>query len=194
MRDFESAVPQAHPSRKRADSRSRPSRERQRAASHRLGALTGGIFLLLACVTPLRAEHAVIDLHVTSPDGETSAGSDQEPPAGGVNPRPLMKVRAGDPLVLQFILTNVYPHGHLKDVKVRYFIVRVDKIRQVDLPSLDDGAVVRGEVVMNFKPKCKVGARVRFRVAEPGVYLVRVDTQNTRSDHEHFSAIDLEVE
>jgi hypothetical protein len=38
-----------------------------------------------------------------------------------------------------------------------------------------------------------VGARLNVRIDEPGIYLVRVDTQNTQSDHEHFSAIDLEV-
>jgi hypothetical protein len=29
---------------------------------------------------------------------------------------------------------------------------------------------------------------------DPGIYLVRVDTVNTKSDHEHFAAMDLQVE
>ena len=156
-----------------------------------------GIFaaciVLVVAVSPLRAEHAVIDLRVIGPETEVSAGSDQEPPVGGVNPRPLMKTRVGDPLVLQFILTNVYPHRSIKGVKVRYYVVRVDKVRQKTVPPLEEGVVTGGEIVMNFKPKCKAGARLRFRVSEPGIYLVRVDTLNTQSDHEHFSSIDLEV-
>ena len=32
-----------------------------------------------------------------------------------------------------------------------------------------------------------------IKVAEPGVYLIRVETRDTQSDHEHFAAIDLVV-
>jgi hypothetical protein len=34
---------------------------------------------------------------------------------------------------------------------------------------------------------------VSFRIKEPGVYLLRVETLNTDSDHEHFAAIDVQV-
>ena len=54
--------------------------------------------------------------------------------------------------------------------------------------------VTQGKFVVNFRPKSRVGARVAFTVRDPGVYLLRVDTLNTGSDHEHFSAIDLRVE
>ena len=33
-----------------------------------------------------------------------------------------------------------------------------------------------------------------LRISAPGVYLIRVETRQTNSDHEHFSAIDLVVE
>ncbi len=32
-----------------------------------------------------------------------------------------------------------------------------------------------------------------LKIDTPGVYLIRVETRNTQSDHEHFSAIDLVV-
>jgi hypothetical protein len=149
------------------------------------------------------AEHANIDLRVVRLQVEQGAAKDQdkatavadeEPPIGGVNPRPLLKVKAKEPLVLQFILTNTYPHGNLKDVTVRYYVVREDKPRQKIAPDPKKGAVTQGQFKMNFKPKCRVGARLAFSINEPGVYLVRVETVNTHSDHEHFSAIDLQVE
>ena len=59
---------------------------------------------------------------------------------------------------------------------------------------MDKNVVAMGQFHSNFKPKCRVGARVAFTVREPGVYLLRVDSFNTNSDHEHFSAIDLQVE
>ena len=118
---------------------------------------------------------------------------DREPPAGGRNERPLAKVKAGEPLALQFFLTNTYPHGVKKDVTVRYYVVREGKRGQKGVPGLKQGTVTEGQFKMNFKPGCRVGSRVAFRVKEPGFYLLRVETLNTDSDHEHFSAIDVEV-
>ncbi len=143
-----------------------------------------------------RAEHAVIDLLVVGPDGQAESFVDQDPPLGGVNPHGKMTVKAGDPLVLQFILTNAYPHGLVKDVSIRYFVMHTDKLGMKEVPDLkehEQDVITQGEVTMNFKPKCRVGARLKFRVEQPGIYLVRLETLNTKSDHEHFSAIDLVV-
>ena len=148
-----------------------------------------------------RAEHASISLRVFQVDADTgksrdeaSAAADQEPPAGGVHTRPRFKVKAGEPLVLQFIYTNTYPHGATKDVRIRYFVARAEKAGQKLTPPLGDNVVTQGAFHMNFKPKCRVGARVAFTPRTPGVYLLRVDSFNTNSDHEHFAAIDLLVE
>jgi hypothetical protein len=146
------------------------------------------------------AEHANINLRVLRVDaeGKTSdevkAPADEEPPGGGINPRPVFKAKINEPLLMQFILVNTYPHGELKDVTVRYFLVREDKIGQKKLPELDKGTITQGRFVLNLKPKGKVGARVAFTIREPGAYLLRVHTLNTKSDHEHFSALDLLVE
>jgi hypothetical protein len=34
---------------------------------------------------------------------------------------------------------------------------------------------------------------VALRINKPGIYLLRIETLNTDSDHEHFAAIDVEV-
>jgi hypothetical protein len=148
-----------------------------------------------------QAEHANINLRILRVDVESSkaldeakAAADEEPPDGGINPRPICKVKVNEPLVLQFILTNVYPHGELKDVTVRYFVVRQDKTGQKKLPDLAKGTVAQGSFNLNLKPKARVGARAAFTIREPGIYLLRVDTANTKSDHEHFSAIDIQAE
>ena len=118
----------------------------------------------------------------------------------------MIHVAVNQPLVLQFILTNAYPHGMLKNVTVRYYIVPATKLgrkprrrfanraarTKLSRPLLDDGFVEQGEFTMDFKPKCRVGTRLKFRMAQsPGIYSVRVETVNTQSDHEHFSAIDV---
>src|SRR5437660_972406 len=100
-------------------------------------------FALLAVAAwfpPTRAEHANIDLRVIQLDprtgqnrSEVNTFADQEPPLGGTLPRPLVKVKINEPLVLQFFLTNAYPHGEKKDVAVRFFVVRAEKPRQKTL-------------------------------------------------------------
>jgi hypothetical protein len=147
------------------------------------------------------AEHANINLRILRVDADSSkaldeakAVADEEPPDGGINPRPICKVKVNEPLVLQFILTNAYPHGELKDVTVRYFVVRQEKAGQKKLPDLAKGIVTQGSFILNLKPKARVGARAAFTIREPGIYLLRVATANPKSDHEHFSAIDIQAE
>ena len=166
----------------------------------RLSCLLVGL-ALVAWPLSARAEHAQIELKLIHLDPDSgaegdavSARADREPPAGGRNERPLAKVKAGEPLALQFFLTNTYPHGVKRDVTVRYFVAREAKRGQKELPDLKAGTVTDGRFTMNFKPACRVGSRVTFRLKEPGVYLLRLETINTDSDHEHFAVIDVEVE
>ena len=38
------------------------------------------------------------------------------------------------------------------------------------------------------------GGRTGFTIDRPGAYLIRVESRETQSDHEHFAAVDLIVE
>jgi len=135
-----------------------------------------------------------VDSRTGKETDEVSASVLQEPPGENLDQRPQFKAKAGEPLILQFILTNTYPHGEKKDVRVRYFVVRENKLKQKTVPDLREGVVTQGRFTLNYKPKCRVGARQSFTIKEPGSYLLRVQTENTDSDHEHFSAIDILVE
>ncbi|HEV8071193.1 MAG TPA: hypothetical protein VGP76_25995 [Planctomycetaceae bacterium] len=165
--------------------------------------------LLVGATSVVRAEHARIDLRViAAPGKEASATSDTDPPPGGRNTPPVLKVKVNQPLVLQFFFTNTDPHHDIERVQVRYYVVRVEKLGRkpaVSLhesngpgkesqPFLDPGVVTRGQFVMDFKPECKVGTRLKFQIPAPGIYSVRVRSVGTQSDHEHFSAIDLVAE
>jgi hypothetical protein len=162
------------------------------STSRLLGPILLAIFFVAAVGPTARAEHAVIRLEITGPDGKQESFADQEPPPGGIKRRPRMAVKHGAPLVFEFFLTNAYPHKQIEGVTVRYFVLRTGAFGAKELPDVKQ-AVAQGTVNMNFKPKCRVGARFNLRLDDPGIYVVRVDTQNTQSDHEHFSAIDLEV-
>ena len=148
----------------------------------------------LGLTASARAEHAKITLDVITKSGQQTAFVDQTPPAWGKNPRPVIKAKAGDPIKVNFMLTNVYPHKTLENVVVHFFVVGVKKVGQKETPDLSGDVVVESAFEMDFKPGAKAGLRNTMRIDKPGVYLVRVETRQTNSDHEHFSAIDLVVE
>ncbi len=154
------------------------------------------VAMVLGCtlVTPLRAEHAKINLDVTGPAGQVSASVDQTPPEWGKNPRPVLKVKVNEPVRINFLLTNVYPHKTLENVVVHFFVAPEKKTGQHDLPDLSREVLTETAFEMDFKPGGKAGQRMTIRIDKPGVYLVRAETRNTQSDHEHFAAIDLVVE
>ena len=143
---------------------------------------------------PARAEHAKITLEVVAPNGQQTAHMDQTPPEWGKNPRPVVKARAGDPIKIHWMFVNIYPHKTLENVVVHFFVVREAKVGQKELPELNDNAVLESAFDMDFKPGRQAGQRQTLRLNDPGVYLIRVESGKTQSDHEHFAAIDLVIE
>ena len=151
------------------------------------------VFVFLPC--SVRAEHARINLDVVAPGGQQTAFVDQTPPASGKNPRPVLKAKAGETIKVQWMFTNVYPKKTLENVVVHFFIAREDKVGQKDLPDMNgEGVILESAFEMDFKPGAKAGQKNTLRIDNPGVYLVRIETRQTNSDHEHFSAIDLVIE
>lgn len=152
------------------------------------------VVLGVALMAPwLRAEHAKINLEVAAGGDNVSAHVDQTPPEWGKNPRPVIKAKVNEPIRIQYLLTNVYPHKTLENVVVHFFIARQKKVGQKELPDLKGDAVMETAFDMDFKPGSKAGQRSTIKIDAPGVYLIRVETRNTQSDHEHFAAIDLVI-
>lgn len=141
-----------------------------------------------------RGEHAKINLEVTTSRGNVTAYVDQTPPDWGKNPRPVLKAKVNEPIRIQVLLTNVYPHKTLENVVVHFYIAKEQKIGQKELPDLKGDVIIETAFDMDFKPGGKAGQRSTVKIDTAGVYLVRIETRNTQSDHEHFAAIDLVVE
>ncbi|WP_422926640.1 hypothetical protein [Singulisphaera sp. PoT] len=152
--------------------------------------------ILIAYITcsAARAEHAKINLEVKTPRDQKTAYMDQTPPAHGKNPRPVIKARANETINIQWMLTNIYPHKTLENVVVHFFIAKQEKLGQKDLPDLSGDVELESAFDMDFKPGSKAGQRLKTKIATPGIYLIRLETSQTQSDHEHFAAIDLVVE
>jgi hypothetical protein len=151
------------------------------------------LLLLLASATA-RGEHAKIELTVRARGAQETAHMDQTPPDSGKNPRPVVKAKAGEPIKVQWLFTNIYPHKTIKDVVLHFYIAREEKVGQKDLPELGDDVVLETAFDMDFRPGGKAGGRHTVRIDAPGAYLVRVESRGTGSDHEHFAAIDLVIE
>lgn len=161
---------------------------------HPLRSLVIASLLGTVLAAPALAEHARIELVVVGRDGQATAHVDQTPPEWGKNPRPVLHVKAGESVKVRFMLTNVYPHKTLSNAVVHLFVAAEAKAGQKELPDLDDSVVLESAFDVDLKPGAKVGQRSTFRVDRPGAYLVRVESRNTGSDHEHFAAIDLIVD
>lgn len=155
--------------------------------------LVSAVVLTLS-VSDARAEHFDITLLAVGPDGVMQqAFADQSPPEGGLNSRPVLKARVGDRITVQFIMTNVFPHGMPADAGVHYFIVRERDLGQKAVPPLTQDVVIEGTFALDLKPHARVGARQQVVIRQAGNYLLRVESQRTQRDHEHVAAIDLQI-
>jgi hypothetical protein len=152
-----------------------------------------GLSIVMMAVSSARAEHSKINLEVAAGGNNVAASVDQTPPDWGKNPRPVIKAKANEPIKIQYLLTNVYPHKTLENVVVHFFIARELKVGQKELPDLKGDVVMETAFDMDLKPGSKAGQRSTVKIDAPGVYLIRIETRNTQSDHEHFAAIDLVV-
>jgi hypothetical protein len=161
-------------------------------------ALIAAAALSLAMPPPALAEHFDITLVAVGADGVTrQAFADQDPPEGGLNPRPVLKARVGDRITVQFIMTNVYPHGTGKNAGVHYFVVKERDLGQKPVPTLTaltNDVIVEGTFTFDLKPQARIGARQSFVIEQSGNYLLRAESERTQRDHEHFSAIDLQIQ
>ena len=159
----------------------------------RLMVLLTWVSIVSMMASPARAEHAKINLEVTVGGTNVAAFVDQTPPDWGKNPRPVIKAKINEPIRINYLFTNVYPHKTLENVVVHFFIARQKKVGQKELPDLKGDVVMESAFDMDFKPGSKAGQRSTVKIDAPGVYLIRIESRNTQSDHEHFAAIDLVV-
>lgn len=168
---------------------------KQQSASRQIGR-TLSLPLLLLLILPLHhlyAEHAKVDLTVESGGNQVTAYVDQTPPAIGKSPRPVLEVKAGEPIRIQWIFQNVYPNKTINNVVVHFYVAKSDKVGQKELPDISGDVELETAFDMDFKPGAKAGARNLLVLNKPGTYMVRVESRETQSDHEHFAAIDLVV-
>ncbi len=160
-----------------------------------------------------RAEHFEMTLHVArenvpgssrqngdaenkSPVDKVDAFMDTTPPIGGVNPRPILRLKAGESLKASWHVTDNYPHGMLKAATIHFFIVREGALGQKPVPDPSGkSGVLDNSLTVDFTEKSTAAGMARLKITEPGFYLFRVQSEDTHNehDHEHFAAVDIQV-
>jgi len=160
------------------------------------GAAVLAAFLALNTLSA-RAEHFDIILRVNSGEKQAQSSMDSTPPIGGVNPRPVLKVKAGDQIKVDWRVKNSSPHGTLRNVTTHFFIVRQAKTGQKPVPDpAGNAGIFDTSVTTDLKLGAIATGVVKIRISDPGSYLVRLQSEGTHDEagHEHFSAIDVEVQ
>lgn len=160
-----------------------------------MGLATAGLGMI-ACSMPARAEHFDVALIVRTSKGQASAGWDTTPPEGGLNARRSVSARIGEEIEVEWEMRSEFPHGTLKNVTVRLFVVPEKELGQKAVPPPGVPCVVDNRFTADYLPHHQAKGRLRFRVTEPGSYLVRIESNFTLKEHghEHFGAVDLKVE
>jgi hypothetical protein len=155
------------------------------------------VFALILHVTPATtfADHFAVSLEVSDGKAKQAAGTESDPPKDpAVAPRPVFNAPADAQLAATWKITATGKEP-LKDVLVHFYVVRIDRAGQSPPPLEPKDVVLESALTMDFEPKTGTGATLKFRVPQPGTYLVRIETQGgaEKKTHEHFAAIDVVV-
>jgi hypothetical protein len=116
------------------------------------------------------------------------------PPANGKNARPVVHVRAGDPVKLRWRVKNTQPHKKLEKLLVHLFVVPESQAGQKEVPDPRKGSVWETVFATALDPAKETHGELAVPISEAGTYLVRIESMFTEQDHEHFAAVDLVVE
>ena len=109
--------------------------------------------------------------------------------------RPVCAVKPHETFVVSWKATNVGKRETYKDVMIHCVVVAEKELGQTTMPPLKD-PVQESALTMDFKPGSSADGKFSLAIAEPGAYLLRVETRemlNTHG-HEHYAALDLACE
>ena len=82
-----------------------------------------------------------------------------------------------------------------KDALIHFYVVKIDKAGQNPPPLEPKVVVIETAQTLDFTADISASAELEFKPDKPGIYLVRVESQNTaeHAAHEHFAAMEIHV-
>lgn len=155
-----------------------------------------GLALVCLLTSAAVASDFEIRVSVKSEGRETHSVRTEESPARRRKvSRPVAELEHDKAIVLSWHAESKDKSETYEDVLMHFFVVEEKKIGQAEVPKLSAGVVYEGALTMDFRPRDAADWHAMFKVADPGTYLVRVETigMAAKHGHEHFAAIDLVV-
>jgi hypothetical protein len=169
-----------------------PVRGVYRLRSAALNAL--GFLLCVLCASvvnnPVQADQFTIELAGRS--AKEPKGVEAVYPAKAAA-RASFMAGADAPIIVKWTVRSAEPTSTIKDVLVHFFVVKLDKPNQQEVPKLTKNVVVESALHMDFRPKDKTGGEITFTLANPGTFLIRVELKGIadKDGREPFAALDL---
>ena len=153
-----------------------------------------GVILFLSTGELARGAGYELSLETTDGKEKQTASSRPAEAAKPAGKRVMMEARTD----AQFTATwKVKRTGRdeAKDVLVHFYVVRIGRPGEAAPPLEPKLVVIESALTMDFSAGAGAGAALKFKVDEPGVYLVRIETRPNADEtgHEDFAAMDLVI-
>lgn len=152
---------------------------------------------LLSCSIPslARADDFTIDLNTQAGKKTEKAEAKYPAPDMKQTPRAVLLTAVDTPITVKWTVRNGDKAATAKDVLVHFFVVKIDKADQPEVPKLTKNVVVESALTMDFKAKDKSDAEISFTVPNPGRFLLRLELKNAgaKDGREPFAAMELLV-
>jgi hypothetical protein len=147
--------------------------------------------LLVLCATAhapcaVRADEFSIDLKA-----QAAQTAEAKFPAKKGEPRAVLNVAADTAVTVKWTARKTDQGAIAKDVLVHFFVAKIDRPDQQDIPKLTKEVIVESALTMDFKSKDKAEGEIAFTIPNAGCYLIRLELKAGGS--EWFAALDLLV-
>lgn len=150
--------------------------------------------LMLFCFAAgaARADDFTIEVKVQAGKKPESAEAKYPPPDGKVLPRVVLMTTVDAPVSVKWSVRRTDKEP-VKDVLVHFFVVKIDKADQPEVPKLTKNVVAESALTMDFKGQDKAEGEISFAAPNPGRYLLRLELKNAGKKDEPFAALELLV-
>jgi len=152
--------------------------------------------VLLGLVAPSlgRADDFTIDLKVQAGKKPETAEAKYSSPDAKSSPRAVLMAAVDAPIGVKWHVRNT-DKATVKDVLVHFFVVKIDRADQQEVPKLTKGVVVESALTIDFKAQDKTEGEISFTAPNPGRYLLRLELKNAgaKDGREPFAALELLV-
>lgn len=131
--------------------------------------------LLLSVSSLARAAGFDARLEVSRGRNQETAGSQPSGPRNPLSKRASLSGTTAEPFTAKWKITRS-GKDEAKEVLVVFYVVKIDRPGQA-APQEPNDPVVQSALTMDFPPGDSASATQPFRIDQPGVYLVRIETR-----------------